>query len=97
MVNVPPTLVFYHVTDPETARNIADRGFAGSDVWSAQSTLTLLDQVPRNKVGSVLRVSLPPELAAETMRRESSDPSEGYRKFLVPMELLRYADVTLEY
>lgn len=88
-----PQPVFYLLTEPDTARKIADRGFADAGVWSAQSTVTLLDHVPGDIGGGILRVSLPPAAAQEAMRREASDPGEEYRKFLVPLELLRDAYV----
>ncbi len=88
--------MFYYLTDPESAQRIADVGFAASGIWSPYSTVTLIDQVPGNAGGGILRVSLAPADAAETMRREASDPGEGYRKFLVPMNLLKYASVALE-
>ena len=87
--------MFYYLTDPESARRIADVGFAESGIWSPYSTVTLIDQVPGDTGGGILRIGLAPADAAETMRREASDPGEGYRKFLVPMNLLKYADVAL--
>jgi hypothetical protein len=45
--------------------------------------------------GGILRVSLPAQESAEAIRLEASDHGEGYRRFLVPMELLRNAFVTL--
>jgi len=87
--------VFYYLTDPESAQRIADVGFAESGIWSPYSTVTLIDQVPSNTGGGILRIGLAPADAAETMRRESSDPGEGYRKFLVPMDMLKNASVAI--
>ena len=88
-------MTFYLLTEPETAQKIADRGFLNAGVWSSQSTVTLLDQVPPDAVSGVLRVKLPPDAAQEALRREASDPGEGFRKFLVPLVLLKDAGVAL--
>jgi hypothetical protein len=86
---------FYYLTDPATAQKLADRGFADAGVWSHQSTVTLMDNVPGDTGGGILRVSLTSSEGAAVCRHESSDPSEGYRKFLVPLELLTSAYVAL--
>jgi len=86
-------LFFYYLTEPEDAQDIADNGFVGCGTWSPESTVSLLDRVPSHAGGGIVRVSLAPELVAETMHREASDPGVGFRRFLVPMEFLRGADV----
>jgi hypothetical protein len=88
-------MTFYLLTEPETARKIAERGFVNAGVWSSQSTVTLLDQLPDDGGNGVLRVKLPPDAAQEALRREASDPGDGYRKFLVPFALLKDAGVAL--
>ena len=87
--------VFYFFTDPRTAEEIAERGFAHSHAWDPRSTVSLLDRIPHHMKGGILRVSLPTQESAEAIRLEASDHGEGYRRFLVPMELLRNAFVTL--
>ena len=87
--------VFYFFTDPHTAEEIAAHGFVSSDAWDPRSTVSLLDRIPSHMKGGILRVSLPAQEAAEVIRLEASDQGEGYRRFLVPMELLRNAFVTL--
>lgn len=91
----PATCVFFLLTDPETAQKVADRGFVASGVWSPLSAVTLMNQVPRDSEGAIVRVSLAPELVPAAMRDEQSDPSADYRKFFVPLTLLRHAYVTL--
>ena len=87
----PESPAFFYLTDPETAASIAAGGFAGSGVYNPRSTVTLLDSVPVEMSGAIVRVLLTPECTREAMRREASDPGEGFRRFLVPMDLLRNA------
>ena len=91
----PESPPFFFLTDPETAASIAEGGFAGSGVYNPRSTVTLLDRVPGEMSGAVVRILLTPACAKEAMRRESSDPGEGFRRFLVPMDLLRNAYIIL--
>ena len=93
--NPPGGGVFYYFTDADIAQEIAEVGFERSRAWDARSTVSLLDRVPRHMGGGILRVALPAEEAAEAARMEASDHGEGYRRFLVPMALLRNAHVTL--
>ena len=83
--------VFYYLTDRETAVKIAEVGFLHCGQYNRDSTVTLLDRVPSGKGGGIVRVALPAAEAAEVLHREASDHGEGYRKFLVPMELLTHA------
>ena len=87
--------VFFFFTDPSTAEEIAANGFANSDAWDPRSTVSLLDRIPPHMKGGILRVSLPAQEADEAVRLEASDHGEGYRRFLVPMALLKNAFVTL--
>jgi hypothetical protein len=94
----PPTPsrgVFFYPTDPHSAQQIADVGFAKSRVWTPQSTVSLLDRIPEGMGGAILRLSLGASETAEVLRLEASDHGEGYRRYLVPMELLKHAHVTL--
>lgn len=93
--NPPGGGVFYYLAEPATAEEIAEHGFEQSRAWDPQSTVSLLDSVPRHMGGWILRVALPAEEAAEAMLLEASDHGEGYRRFLVPMALLRSAHVML--
>ena len=95
MTSAPPELTtFCYLTDPETAVVIAERGFAAASVWSPLSTLTLLDRVPAGIVDGILLLRLPADAAREAVRNEAFDPGADYRKFLVPMKLLRWASIT---
>ncbi len=87
--------VFYYFTDSATAKEITELGFENSQAWDPRSTVSLLDRIPPHMGGGILRVSLPPEESDEALGREASDHGEGYRRYLVPMSLLRDAAVTL--
>ena len=94
MTTTPAPGVFYYLTDPETAATIAHRGFEHSGIWSPHSTATLLDRVPSGMGGGIIRINLTPERALEALRLERSHEGEDFRRFLVPMELLRNAYIT---
>lgn len=91
----PATCVFFLLTDAETAQKVAHQGFAASGVWSPGSVVTLMNQVPGDRDGAIVRVSLAPELVPAAMRDEHSEPGADYRRFLVPLTLLRHAYLTL--
>ncbi len=88
--------VFYYLTDREIASRIADVGFLDSGRYDGASTVTLLDHVPPQMGGGIVRVILPEAETEAALHREASDHGEGYRKFLVPMELLTHANVVVE-
>ena len=87
--------MFYYLTDYATAAKIAEVGFLHCGLYNRDSTVTLLDHVPGDMGGGIVRVSLPAAETDEALAREASDRGEGYRKFLVPMELLTHADVVV--
>ena len=87
----PSPGVYYYLTDPASAASIAERGLRKSGIWNPLSTISLIDRLPPHTGGGVLRLVLTPEQSAQVERLEASDHGQGYRRFLVPMGLLRDA------
>ena len=85
----------YLLTDPDTADRIIGRGFAGSGMWSPQATVTLLDRVPGDLGGSVVRISLAPDQAKAAIACAVDALDDEFRRFVVPLELLKNAYVAL--
>lgn len=87
---------FFHCTDRDTAQQILFRGFSAiRAAWTSSGRVALSDAAVFSGDRVVLRVALPPDLAAVAVTHERQTGMPGTRQFLVPPELLETAYISV--
>ena len=88
----PKPVVFYHVTNADTADRILANGFESADVRNPGGGVSLFESPLDGRGEAALRVTIPLEIAARMEPYVLRD-GQGGRRWVVPLEIARHAEV----